>query len=137
MKKKEKNIESSFQAVDDAVEEILQLLTTQLSWINKKILFKINFLLREMMNNAAEHGNKFNQKKKVVCRIQKEPHVLILEVTDEGEGILLSKQKFDSDDEDTILRDRNRGYPLLMEMALDVSVTGNQVRVVLDLNEEE
>lgn len=133
----EKKIESSFQAVHEAVEEILNLLTAQWSWLNKKIVFKINFLLREIMNNAVEHGNRFNQEKKVLCRIIKESNYLILEVTDEGEGIILSNQTFDSDDMDTILRDRNRGYQLLMEMALNVSVSGNQVKVVIDLNQEE
>lgn len=133
----EKNIESSFQAVHEAVEEILPLLTVQWPWLDKNIVFKINFFLRELMNNAVEHGNKFNQEKKVLCRIIKDNHYLILEVTDEGEGIILSNQTFDSDDIDTILRDRNRGYQLLIEMALNVSVSGNQVKVVLDLNQEE
>ncbi|PKM94476.1 MAG: hypothetical protein CVU84_10435 [Firmicutes bacterium HGW-Firmicutes-1] len=133
----EKNIESSFQAVHEAVEEILQLLTAQWSLLDKKIVFKINFLLREIMNNAVEHGNKFAPGKKVLCRIIKESPYLILEVTDEGEGIILPNQVFDSEDVDTILRDRNRGYQLLMEMALSVSVSGNQVKVVLDLSQEE
>lgn len=133
----EKSIESSFQAVHEAVEEIIQLLTSQLSWLNKKIVFKINFLLREIMNNAVEHGNKFSHEKMVLCRISKESHDLILEVIDEGEGIVLSDQTFDTDDMDTILRNRNRGYPLLMEIASDVTVSGNQVTVVLDLNQEE
>lgn len=133
----EKNIESTFQAVHEAVEEILQVLESQLPWLEKKILFKINFLLRELMNNAVEHGNKFNQEKRVMCRIKKEGQYLILEVTDEGAGIVLSNQTFDSDDADTILRNRHRGYPLLTEMAVNVTVLGNQVNVILDLNKGE
>ncbi len=62
---------------------------------------------------------------------------LILEVKDEGDGIILSNQTFDSDDADTLLRDRKRGFPLLIEMAYHVDVAGNQVKVILDLDQEE
>lgn len=133
----EKNIESSFQAVDDAVGEILNILTAKWPWLNKKIVFKINFLLRELLNNAVEHGNKFSLEKKVMCRILQDGNYLILEVKDEGDGIILSNQTFDSDDADILLRDRKRGFPLLIEMAFRVDVAGNQVNVILDLDQEE
>ena len=133
----EKNIDSSFQAVHESVEEIIQILTSKWVWLDTKVLFKINFLLREIMNNAVEHGNKFSSDKKVLCRIIKDDDKLILEVTDEGDGIIISTQSFNSDDNDDILRERNRGYPLLLEMALNVIISGNQVKVVIDLNQEE
>ena len=133
----EKSIASSFQAVDDAVSEILAILVAKWPCLNKKIVFKVNFLLRELLNNAVEHGNKFSLDKKVMCRILHDGNYLILEVKDEGEGIILSNQTFDSDDADTLLRDRKRGFPLLIEMAYHVDVAGNQVKVILDLDQEE
>ena len=133
----EKNVASTFQAVHEAVEEIMSFLKSQWPWLDKSILFKINFLLRELMNNAVEHGNKFSENKKVLCRILKENQFLVLEVTDEGDGIVLLDQSFPTDDAESLLRERNRGYQLLLEMALDVSVAGNQVKVILDLHPEQ
>lgn len=57
-------ISSTFEAVHETVIDVMDQLKL-VDRINKSmILFRINFMLREVLNNAVEHGNKFHEDKK-------------------------------------------------------------------------
>lgn len=134
----EKEIPSSFDAVQYTVDEIDEILGEIIPAIPTHILFKIDFILRELLNNAVEHGNHFQEDKHVYCRIDCSDQQLTLQVSDEGEGFSVTKDTlstYDTDDTDILLRDRNRGYPLLLEMAKTVVVRGSKVLVTIDLIE--
>lgn len=135
----ESKVDSSFQSVHDTVNEIMQHFSTNFNTMGTKTLFKINFLLRELLNNAVEHGNQFHPDKQVVCRILRENDFIVLEVIDEGLGIEsdLNNLAYDVDTEDIILRERNRGLQLLKEMSHTINISGNQIKVHLALNEED
>jgi len=134
----EKEIPSSFDAVQFTVDEIDVVLGEIIPAIPTHIFFKIDFILRELLNNAVEHGNHFQVDKRVHCRIDYSDYQLTLQVSDEGEGFSVTDDTlstYDTDDTDILLRDRNRGYPLLLEMAKTVVVIGSKVLVTIDLIE--
>lgn len=130
----ERKLDSSFEAVDSSVEEIVQILKEKM---DSQLLFKVNFMLREILNNAVEHGNKFDTDKKVDCLILNEDDLFVFQVTDEGVGFEERENKEDVEGNvDTLLRERKRGYSTLKAMDFKVRVYGNSVRVTLKLNQE-
>ncbi len=137
MKVYEKSMPSTFHSVDEAVLEILDLLKTRAYVTDKHALFNIGFMLRELLNNAVEHGNRFSPEKEVHCEIIKKKRELAFVVRDEGGGF-----KWDAPSEvevlpDDLLRERNRGFTTLLEMAFKIEVKGNQVVATMALKEEE
>ncbi|GAU78046.1 ATP-binding protein [Fusibacter sp. 3D3] len=128
----ENSIGSSFDAVDHAVTEILDLIRNQLPMIDPHTRFKINFMLREILNNAAEHGNHLDLNKKVAIKVNLVHEGLVFEVRDEGEGFKLDTDFHIKNN----LRERQRGYETLSEMAFKIVIEHNCVRVTFDLNME-
>ncbi|MBN2221391.1 MAG: ATP-binding protein [Vallitaleaceae bacterium] len=133
----QKELDSSFQAVDKAVKEAEKAFLTLGSWFDSSKRFTTLFLLRELLNNAVEHGNRFHSDKKVLLQIALEDFSLQLEVKDEGQGITLPEVNFDSEDQENLLRTRNRGYQLLSQLATEIIISDNQVKVRLDFNQED
>lgn len=123
---------STFKEVHMVVLDIVEMLRTKCGITDSMLLFNINFMLREVMNNAVEHGNKFDEKKKVSCEIHLVDSTLIFEVEDEGDGIDLSSTPF-SPDNDYILRERHRGMKVIEDLNFKVSVMDNRIRLELDL----
>ncbi len=130
-------IKSTFDAVDEVVKEIDKQIKTKFEFISKRLLFNIDFMLREILNNAVEHGNHFDAHKTVWCKVTYDvPHLTFI-VKDEGKGFTTQDFHTESHDPKMLLRDRHRGHETLMEMAFDVSIEGNKVQVSLNLNQEE
>lgn len=132
----ENKIASSFQAVDDTVHAIVDTLRERCGVSDKHVIFKVGFMLREVMNNAVEHGNHFDESKWVACVVSFLGRYLLFEVRDEGEGIPLSLLNPLSGDE-LLLRERQRGYETIRDMAFSIEIIGNAVYVKLDLNQED
>ena len=125
-------IESSFEAVDMLVNYAIQLLEDQLKSLTHSQIFNINFMLREILNNAVEHGNHFESHKKVRCIITYDEHQLIFVVKDEGKGINLDDIPLKHEPKD-LLRQRNRGHETIREMAFDVFINQTEVTVILKI----
>ncbi len=128
----ERSIASNFEAVDAAVIEILNLIKNQLPMIDSHRRFKINFMLREILNNAVEHGNHFAEDKftNIVVKLQHEG--LVFEVRDQGDGFKLEPDFHIRNN----LRERQRGYETITEMAFKIEIDHNCVKVTFDLNME-
>jgi hypothetical protein len=151
---------SDFQSVDDKVKEALGILRErEMAWMSHT-LFKINFVLRELLNNAVEHGNAFDAKKQVFLRIGLTDDMLIFTVRDEGPGICpedtledaadapkhdetyhticanesLERLKHAADDE--ALANRRRGLETIKRLAFELEISGNIVVATLDLSKE-
>ncbi len=122
-----RRLSSSFVAVDEGVHEILLAIKSQCGLQDRHSLFKINFMLRELLNNAVEHGNRFDENKVVHCLVTYEPPVLSIAISDQGEGINVEKT-ICSD----IKRERQRGYPTLLEMGFSIDI--NQTTVTVKMN---
>lgn len=125
-------IRSSFKEVHLAVLDIVELLKTKCDIHDRELLFKINFTLREVMNNAVEHGNAFDENKKITCEVFMDDHTLVFEVEDEGQGIDLEANPFNIDKE-YVLRERSRGIQVIQELNFKVMVEGNRIRLELEI----
>ena len=132
----EKTIESTFEAVDQLVVEIMVKLEHNFTQISKHILFNINFMMREILNNAVEHGNHFSSEKMVYCKTLYEAPIFAFIIKDEGLGINFEQVAMDKNDKNTLLRERQRGYQTLREMDFDIKVKDNEVTVLLNLDQE-
>ncbi len=135
MKVYENRIASSFQAVDDAVHIIIDVLKRECNMHDKHLLFKVSFMLREILNNAVEHGNRFDPSKTVYCCVSYYERYLAFEIEDEGAGIPLSLLHSNTTDE-TLLRERQRGYETIKEMSFTIELSGSKVYVKFDLHQE-
>jgi len=100
-------------------------------------LSNLNLVLRELLNNAIEHGNKEIHEKKVQCSVEhlgRKRFKII--VQDEGNG-------FDYEDIDWEIpldprQTRNRGFALINTFADQVKFNdkGNQITVFMSLSRE-
>jgi len=125
-------IASTFEAVHDTVGEIMDQLKL-VDVINKShLLFRINFMLREVLNNAVEHGNKFSEEKKISIEVTLLEHILTTRVKDEGEGITLSSSH--EHNMDYILRERTRGITLVQQYQFQLEADHTELCVTLDLD---
>lgn len=132
----EKTIESSFEAVNLVVTEAMIKIESNFNQLNKHILFNINFMMREILNNAVEHGNHFDVNKKVYFKILYESVLLTFIVKDEGLGFDINKISIDNSDKNSLLRERQRGYQTLEKMNFDIRVNKNEVTIILNLDQE-
>ena len=124
-----KEFYSGFAEVDLVVKEAVEALRKVDIKSFDKVEFRINFMLREILNNAVEHGNRFDRTKKVVLTITYEQNVLLFVVEDEGEGIDVRRHGI----HDFILRERNRGYEVIKNFDFDVCLEGTIVEVTLNM----
>lgn len=120
---------SSFAEVDEVVKEALGALQKENIDEFEKVEFRINFMMREILNNAVEHGNQFDRNKKVVLTIAYEEYVLFFKVEDEGMGIEQNRYGIN----DFVLRERNRGYEVIKNFDFEVTMDGNLVEISLDM----
>ncbi len=131
----DQSINSSFESVDICVRQVDELLLEKLQ-LSETLIFKIDFMLREMLNNAAEHGNKFSPDKFIDLRIEHEAGKLIFYISDEGEGINPKNLTIDTM-EDEIISNRRRGYKTIKKMKFTIIIDDNTVVVSLDLKKGE
>lgn len=124
-------IQSNFESVDLAVRNIIQVLKSEEKIINKGVIFKISFMLREILNNAVEHGNKFDESKFIYCEVVKVDSLLHFIVKDEGQGIVFTKEESKED----VLRVRTRGILLINDYGFETLIHGTTIEVKLAIEE--
>jgi len=125
----EKQFFSSFAEVDEVVKDTLCKLKTLEIKNFEKVEFRINFMLREILNNAVEHGNRFDRTKRVLLKVRYEDYMLYFTVQDEGAGIDTTRHGIN----DFVLRERNRGYEVIKNFDFEVRLDGNLVEVSLNM----
>lgn len=125
----EKQFFSSFAEVDEVVKDTLCKLNTLEIKNFEKVEFRINFMLREILNNAVEHGNRFDRTKRVLLKVRYEDNMLYFTVQDEGAGIDATRHGIN----DFVLRERNRGYEVIKNFDFEVRLDGNLVEVSLNM----
>lgn len=127
----QKTIPSSFNAVDLCVRDVLAVLEKHDALSDESMLFKISFVLREVMNNAVEHGNRFDTEKVVHCDIHYESPVLRINITDEGEGFAINDTYYEILDDEK--RERRRGLKLIEDLNFTIEVEKTTISLLLDL----
>lgn len=128
-------IGSEYDEVDRAVFEIFENLIESGNKFDKSTLFKIGFMLREILNNAVEHGNHFKKQLRIDCKVELFSSQLIVEICDQGEGFDLSDLEA-QDTNERVLRNRHRGYETIREMGYEIYVKDNCVTTILNLSKE-
>ncbi|MBN2796649.1 MAG: ATP-binding protein [Clostridia bacterium] len=128
----QKTIPSSFKEVDNCVRDVLTLLESHEALSDESMLFKISFVLREVMNNAVEHGNHFDSNKVVHCRIHYDIPVLKIEITDEGNGFIINDTYYEILDDEK--RERRRGLKLIEDLNFIIDIENTTIRLILDLS---
>jgi len=125
-------IQSTFEAVHETVEDIMDQLKLVEKLDRQYLLFRINFMLREVLNNAVEHGNEFNEEKLIYIEVSIEESLFITKVRDEGDGIHLEPTH--EHNMDYILRERRRGITLVRQYQFELEVKHTELCVTLDLD---
>ena len=132
----ENTIESSFDHVDRTTREIIGLLREKFQFMDTKYLFNVDFMLREILNNAVEHGNHFSEDKRVKVGVYYQVPTLVFAIEDEGKGFTQEDIPTKSHDPKSLLRERHRGHETLKNMDFDILIKGNKVSILLNLNQE-
>lgn len=120
-----KEFKSSFEVVDIVVKEIILKLKEYEELNISTLLFHISFMLRELLNNGVEHGNKFDESKSVFCEVIYHVDLLEFIISDQGDGISLPPKDIYFD----VLSERERGITSIRKLGFDLSFYGSEVRV--------
>lgn len=129
----DQKIKSTFSFAAAAVDEITALLKETLH-LEKAVIFRISFMLRELINNAVEHGNQFDEEKEVHVQVIQNDKRMSFGVQDEGPGFEIDVIEQIPDQH---LRVRNRGIILIREFGFDIEVSNRVVWVHMILKDEE
>jgi anti-anti-sigma factor len=135
-------LSSELLLVDRAIIEVV----TFLEGYNIPDESKFKLVLRELLNNAIEHGNKQMIEKKVSCRITRLPSPsssqngqskrFRIDVLDEGPGFDYNALDFSLPEDPKQIR--NRGYLLINAFTDEIrfNETGNKVSVFMSFTNE-
>jgi two-component sensor histidine kinase len=123
---------SAFKEVDLTLER------TKKSFLDikcKKLIPKTTFILfafRELLNNAVEHGNILDERKKIKYQIGCNGETFQLDVWDEGEGFDLPEQLMD-DSIARILNMSSMGIFIIRKMGFQLTVINGHITAILEL----
>ena len=121
----DQTIKSTFELAAETVDGIIDILREQFH-MDKAVLFRVSFMLREVINNAVEHGNQFDEDKTIHIQVALVDNRLTFAIEDQGEGFVL---KVTEQIPDHHLRVRNRGIYLIKEFGFEFEVSGQRVEV--------
>lgn len=97
----------------------------------------LKLILREMLNNAVEHGNKSQENKTVTCKISRlEGKRFRIDVQDEGEGF--EYKNLDPRLPEDPKQIRNRGFSLIDTFSDEIvfNKPGNKITVYVTITDE-
>lgn len=125
-------IRSSFKDVDVTVRHILVVMKEHQALSDDTLLFKVSFVLRELMNNSVEHGNCFDVNKHIKCHVAYDAPNLCIEISDEGKGFVRNDGYYKALDNDK--RERRRGLKLIEELDFDIEIEQSTIRLNIDVS---
>lgn len=124
------SLASCFEEADrTAIKITIHLKAYYQERLDAGLEFNLNFVIRELLNNAVEHGNQFDQEKRIDCKIIYDKKAIILEVTDEGEGIKpLESIPADFSGAGEPLQNRQRGLWLAEKLGFTITSVHSTVK---------
>jgi len=129
-----KKIESNFEAVHQFVLQTIDEINKQRITEEQNIIFRINVMLREVLNNAVEHGNKFDENRMVCCKIEYDEGVFTFIVKDEGLGF--NYDEFYNMNDGFTMKLRSRGLDLITKYGFKYKFNKNEIVLKYVLDEE-
>ena len=130
---------STLESVDQA-EVSIQEVAAQAGF-DEDEQHRIGMAFRECMVNAVVHGNRYNRRKQVHVRVEKNSERFTIQVTDQGEGFEVQEVP-DPLDDTNLLRHSGRGLFLMGAFMDDVKVrkvepSGTEVTLVKNVGPHE
>jgi serine/threonine-protein kinase RsbW len=119
----EKKVHSDIKDVKNIVEEILQNIV---DIINENIFFNTKIILYELVINGVLHGNCQDINKSLSIKVMINNSCIIIEVTDEGSGIIYKHKSFGDYD----FCESGRGLMLVEGLSDKFTVDGNRVTCI-------
>ncbi|MDF2948711.1 MAG: putative anti-sigma factor [Sedimentibacter sp.] len=119
----EKKVQSDIKGVKNIVEEILQNIV---DIINENIFFNTKIILYELVINGVLHGNCQDINKSLSIKVMINNSCIIIEVTDEGTGIIYKHKSFGDYD----FCESGRGLMLVEGLSDKFTVDGNRVTCI-------
>lgn len=129
-------IESTFEAVDYEVMKLCYLIKRNYRSISDEFLFVIEFVLREVFNNAIEHGNELKPYLFLEYNIFIDQEGISLEVRDQGSTFEISKN-FNFEKFEDGIQNRNRGIQTIKDLGFSIEVNGGVTLVEYTFQERE
>lgn len=119
----EMKVHSDINIVKNIVEEILQNIR---EIINENTFFNTKIILYELIINGVLHGNQQDINKQININLMINKSCIIIEVTDEGEGITYKHKAFGDYD----FCESGRGLMLVEGLSDKFAVDGNRVTCI-------
>lgn len=129
-------INTSFEVVDETVLTVIEKLKA-FGLEDPHKLFRINFMMRELMNNAAEHGNALEYQKNISCRVEVHDNLFRFFVSDQGHGFDFDSAKSTAMSNVEVLTHRSRGFSTIIAMGFDLTYNEGEIIAELDISKEE
>lgn len=127
---------SSFFDVDSEAKRICALLKCSCPAVTQKLLFIMDYTLRELFNNAVEHGNGLQSSRMVKYQLRFTGEFLEISVADEGNGFVLPPENKEVTSE-MGLSERNRGLSSLKTIGFELNINRNGINVRLDIRNSD
>lgn len=119
----EKKVHSDINSVKNIVEDILQNIK---EIINENTFFNTKIILYELIINGVLHGNRQDTNKQIIINLMINKSCIIIEVTDEGSGIIYKHKAFGDYD----FCESGRGLMLVEGLSDKFAINGNRVTCI-------
>ena len=116
-------VHSDIKGVKCIVEEILQNIR---GILNENTFFNTKLILYELIINGVMHGNKQDINKNLFIKVLINKSCIIIEVADEGSGIIYKQKAFGDFD----FCESGRGLMLVEGLSDKIAIEGNRVTCI-------
>lgn len=129
---RQSSFNSTFQDADKAIEDIFVHIGSIGIKMDDNLNFIIQYALRELFNNAIEHGNNFDNEKVINYRVDITKDMLRISVADCGKGFdisgVINRQRRDS-----LTRCRSRGLSSLIDIGFLINTENRCINASMSL----
>lgn len=125
----ELDLASTKECVHEATDKVSELLSG--ANVPEETIFDVKLALQEAVVNALEHGNKYDERKRICVSCAVNHEVITVVVRDEGEGFDPA-QVPDPTRPENVLKEHGRGIFLIRNLSDKVRFNrkGNEVTIV-------
>jgi anti-anti-sigma factor len=104
--------------------------------LDKWLKTRLDFAIREILNNSVEHGNGFIKDKDIIFNVNIKKTIFIMDVYDQGDGFDINRV-LENESNDSLDRKRNRGLKTIIDMGFTIKSSKGNVKLILELNSDE
>lgn len=125
---------STLESAQPFLLNIISLLAAKFG--TNELMRDVRLILSELVVNSAVHGNRGNRDKRVFVRLNVYPSKILIDVEDEGQGVLQSTCAYALyAEEEDFLSECGRGLEIVRMLSDHMEFLGNRVHVEIIRNE--